>query len=448
MSQTLEICQWKEIADTLYLKSPLLVEALDQLSGVRHFSCVLASYPFGAKVIERGKFHLYKSGREFAFGSAHVPAEIKNLLDYQWQSMPLGVVMEGSFESHSQYGNAVIPYRLKRLGQIFSLLTVFDNPHLIAKLWTEVAGCRSMLVLPKITQQSSLDALKDIYNVEISSDESKDFSKQWDLFRALNASSAFENPWHAKLILFSKEFLAELMKNTGVREYLLHELWRSSSFALNLRSYEFLWSVYLTQLHEQGGLSASLLQSPFIIETAKHLVKIALRAMPGYAPAVNDEAGPVSALMKVFIEDYKIRFRLPTLMVIDHYDGVAPIYYTLAHHIFVHAHPSPKNYNRETVTDLTCIREVLLGFMDFVKNSGSGHDLSNTLLDEELSKVEFCFYHPKGKQSIKNNIDELCAEDPRFHWTPHGLNSCKTLESASGSNFFNGCIRIRPKKSS
>ncbi len=447
-TDTLEIIQWKEIADDLYKLNPNLVEALDQLSGVRHFSCVLASYPFGAKVIEKGQFHLYQSDREVAFGSAQISPDVKNLLSYDWQSMPLGVVFEGAFESHSQYGNAVVPYRLKKPGQTFSLLTVFDNPHLIANLWTEVAGCRSMLILPKITQESSLSALENIYGVKISSEDSKEFSKQWEIFKNLNAAPSFGNPWSAKLILFSKEFMAELKKNTIVRERLLSNLWSFSSFPLNLRSYEFLWSVYLSQLEANKNLSSQMLQNPLITETAKHLIKIALRAMPGYKPAIDDQAGPVSEFMKVFIEDYKIRFRLPTLMILDHYDGKAPIYYTLAHHIFTHAHPSPKNYNRETVTDLIHIRELVLGFVDFVLKSGSGHDLSNTRLFEYLSEVQFDFYHPKGKSGIDNDIEKLCLEDPRFSWAPQKLNSLKILESASGSNFFNGCIRIQSKKSS
>ncbi len=448
VSETISIGQWKDIADDLYLKNPLLVETLDQLSGVRHFSCVLASYPFGAKVTDKGQFHLYQSGHEQAFESKNISPDVKKLLDYDWQSMPFGVVLEGSFESHSQYGNTVAPYRLKNPGKTFSLLTVFDNPHLIANLWTEVAGCRSMLMLPKITQQSSLDALENSYGVKISSEDSKEFSKQWEIFRSLSQSKNFESPWMAQTLFFSKEFLLELKKNTTVREYLLHQLWRESSFPLNLRSHEFLWSMYLTQLHETSALAPSILQNPLIIETAKHLIKIALKAMPGYVPAVNNISGPIGQLMKIFIQDYKIRFRLPTLMIIDHYDGISPIYYTLAHHIFVHAHPSPKNYNRETVTDLMCIREVLLGFIDFVAQNGSGHDLSNTLLAESLKQVEFDFYHPKGKQGIESNIEQLCQEDPRFQWVPEDLILSKTerlLESASGSNFFNGCIRIRPK---
>lgn len=447
-SDTLEICQWKEIADDLYQLNPNLVEALDQLSGVRHFSCVLASYPFGAKVIEKGQFHLYQEGREFAFGSDQVPIDVKNLFDYDWQSMPFGVVFDGAFESHSQYGNAVVPYRLKKPGQSFSLLTVFSNPHLIANLWTEVAGCRSMLMLPKITQEASLQALENIYGFKINSEDSKEFSKQWDIFKNLNTAKNFPNPWFAKLILFSKEFTAELKKNTTVRERLLSNLWSFNSFSLNLRSYEFLWSVYLSQREVNKNLSSHVLQNPLITETAKHLVKIALRATPGYKPAIDDEAGPISTFMKIFIEDYKIRFRLPSIMILDHYDGVGPIYYTLAHHIFTHAHPHPKNYNRETVTDLIHIRDVVLGFVDFVLKSGSGHDLSNTLLFNYLSQVEFNFYHPKGKSGIDNDIEKLCAEDPRFSWAPQKLNSLKILESASGSNFFNGCIRIQSKKSS
>lgn len=450
----IEIVQWKEIADELYLKNPTLVQALDQLAGVRHFSCVKAAYPFGSKVIDRGQFHFYQAGQEVSFdalSSKSLGADVKKLLDYPWQSTPFGVVFKGSFESHSQYGNTVVPYRLKNPGKTFSLLTIFDNPHLIANLWTEVAGCRSLLILPKITQQASLETLKELYGVEINAEDSKEFSKQWgilrDLLMAVERTQLKVIPWQAESLFFSKEFITELKKNTTVREHLLHQLWRGSSFALNLRSYEFLWSVYLTQLHEAGHLAPSVLQNPLIIETAKHLIKIALRAMPGYVPAVNDLSGPISLFMKLFIEDYKIRFRLPTIMMVDHYDGKSPIYYTLAHHIFVHAHPSPKNYNRETVTDLICIREVLLGFIEFVKNSGTGHDLSSTLMAEYLQQVQFDFYHPKGKQGIENNIEKLCIEDPRFGWVPEELQSQKehrSLEFASGSNFFNGCIRIRP----
>lgn len=444
MLDSIEIAQWKDVRDDLHKLNPEFIEAIDRLKKASQFSCVKVRYPFGATVIDRGQYHMHHAGVDLPFKSARVPKDAKALLKYQWQSVPFGMVTRGSFESHSDYDNAVIPYRLKRPGKTFSLLTIYDNPYLIANLWTEVAGCRSMMILPKITQQSSLDSLRHLYDIDI--DDTKDFNAQWTLFKELANSPQFQQPWRSGLLLFSYEFIEQLDQNTTVREELLHNLWRNCSFSLNLRSYEFLWSMCLKELQNTDSISNAVLQDPLIIETAKHLVKIAVQATPGFVPATDSTAGPITELMRVFIQEYKIRFRLPTFMILDRYDGKNPIYYTMNRHIFAHAHPSPKNYNRETVTDLIHIREVVLRFVDFILNSASGHDLSRTMLFKHLSKVDFDFFHPKGKQSICNDPGTVCNEDPRFTWIPENINMRKTLDSASGSLFFNGCIRIRPKR--
>lgn len=439
----MEIVQWKDISTDLHQLNPSFVEAIDSLKGVNKFSCIKVRYPFGATVINRGEYHMHHAGVDLPFKSARVPRDAKALLKYQWQSVPFGMVTRGAFESHSDYGNTIVPYRLKRPGKTFSLLTIYDNPYLVANLWTEVAGCRSMIILPKITQQTSLDALRHLYDVDI--DHTKDFTAQWNLFKELANSSNFKRPWQAEMMLFSYEFMEQLSKNVTVREGLLHNLWRNCSFSLNLRSYEFLWSMCLTELQNKESLPNAVLQDPLIIETAKHLVKIAVQTTPGYVPATDNTSGPISELMRVFMQDYKIRFRLPTFMILDRYDGKSPVYYTMSHHIFAHAHPATKNYNRETVTDLNNIREIVLRFVDFILSSGSGHDLTKTILHKHLSKVEFDFFHPKGKQYICNDPSIVCEQDPRFTWIPENINMKKRLDYASASLFFNGCIRIRPK---
>jgi hypothetical protein len=439
--KTLKILTWGDVREKVIGLNPFIGNEIDAIPNAQQFKVLSVRYPFGAKIIDKGSFYLCIDGESVPFNSDLVPQQVRNILNYKWEGMPFGIVVKNSTESFIDHSRHVVPFYIKLPGKTFALLSIFNNPHFIASLRSEVAGCRSLLMLPKITDSEGLRRLKNRYRIQF--DEPNDLSDHWGLFKKLMDSPAMESTWYAELLYFSYEFIEGLSATLAFREKLLTNVWEVSSFTLNLKTYDFIWSVVINKIIQEDRLPKAVLQDPFIIQTAKHLLKIACREVPGFIPATTDLAGPVKTLTEVFLNDYKLRGKLPTFMQLGIYNGIEPVYYTLSRHTFAHDVPT-LSYKRQTVMDLKHIQQIIAYFRDFVLRDEGEHPLQNTALYRILLETEFSFFHPKADMSgLESDINLLRLDDRRFNYQPFVMkNDC---EFAAASIFFHGCIRIRPK---
>lgn len=442
MSKTVEITTWKKVKQKIISLNPLIGSEMDKIPGVDGFKVIRVEYPFGAPIIRKGLFHLNIDGDYINYKNSAIPHEIRDLLNYNWLGIPFGMVTHNTFEAHIDVPSHVIPLRLLQAGNTFSLLTIFEHKgasHHIVGAQSATSGCRSLITLPSIGHQQYNERLAKRYHLE-EPIVPKDLFQQWRLFNELANSRSFRSQWNSELIFFSHDFYESLDKQLGLKNNLLSYAWQANAFQRNYNMYELLFSSFVEEC-----LSLSTRNSASVIETVKHLIKLALRQVPGFAPATTEIAGPVTGFTKALLDVYRIRFYLPIFMQLAPYDGNKPIYYSLHKHTFLHTIPQNGNSNNKTIKEMAAIKSIIEEFRNYVLGHKSPFSLKSTALYKMLKEVEFEFYHPHGKEAgLNHDIESIAKEDKRFMKLISKLPIEKDLKFPVKSIFFNGCIRVRP----
>jgi len=437
---SLEIKTWKDVKKDIQVLSPSLANTINHVKGSESFKVLKVRYKFGEKIISKGKYHINIDGKNQLYQEKSVPREVYNILNYHWMTIPFGIVTHNSTESYINHSSHIVPLWALLPGKTFSLLSIFDKSDytfLIPGLYSMQSGCRSLLMLPKISHKASNQKLKTKFNINRSLCP-KNLADQWFLFKEITDSIFFKTNWYSELTLFSNEFIEGIHDTLELRYHLLYDIWEQNSFDRNKFAYEFIWSIFEKELH------LSVKHDPIVMETIKQILLIAMRQAPGFVPADSNIAGPITELIDIFLNCYKIRYHLPVFMRLGSYDGMNPIYYSLQKHTFIHE-LSQKAIAKLTVNELTRIKKVLLLFKDYVLNNKFEHSLEKTQLLKTLAEVDFDFFHPSGDGNINHNISELIDSDKRFSNLPYDGIMKPNLSMSEHSYFFNGCIRIKPK---
>jgi hypothetical protein len=438
----MEIVLWPEIREKILAVSPDIGQVIEQYPAKERLKFVRARFPYGADIEKVDELWFTVDGKSVNYKSDKVSNEIKQLLDYPWSGVPVSIMTHNTIESFIQLPSHIIPLRVISPGTIFSLNSIFDSnqiSHVMHSAYSSTSGARSLLMLPKISHGQYNERLAKTYHIDSKYLCPKTFSQQWDLFNALSDSSDFDADWYSEIIIFSKEAISLLSNLPDLKYTLFKRIWDYTAFARNQAMYDLVWSIFTE------NLPPSVKNTPFIIETVKHLIKLAMREAPGFAPATDDTAGPIRALTDAFLNVYRIRYYLPIFMRPQYYDGINPIYYSLHKHTFFHPIPQRSNANR-TIDEMIIIKKLVLSFKDHVLENKFPFPLNDTILYETLNSVEFEFYHPQGGEGLSREISSISKEDARFTKLVNDLVIEKDLEFPDHSIFFNGCIRIRPAR--
>jgi len=438
---TLDIVNWRQVRSQLNQLCPEITALIDTLPNHNELQFVRARFPWGAAVEDGDQLWFYYNNEPINYCDKNFPAEIKALLNYNWQGIPVGIMTHNTLEWHINLNDHIIPIGIVKPGTIFSLYSIFDPEHathVTHKAYSSTAGSRSLMTLPKISHTGYNERLSRVYGV---TDHlcPKTLSQHWPLFKDIVDSKAFHSNWYCEMLLFTKDFIAQLAQHCELRYALLNRIWNYTAFSRNYAMYDFAWATFTEKLPN------SIRNTPFIIETAKHVVKLALREVPGFVPVTDDVPGPVSKLTQAYLEVYRIRYYLPIFMAAEIFDGKNPVYYSLHRHTFFHPLPNRANASR-TIDELKVIKRSVESFCEAVLNHKLPFKMDDTLLYQTLKEVEFEFFHPQGTGKINTDIDAIAKEDRRFSKIVDGLNPTKDQEFPSRSVFFNGCIRVRPKR--
>lgn len=189
----------------------------------------------------------------------------------------------------------------------------------------------------------------------------------------------------------------------------------------------------------------NLKPNPYLADTARHLFATAIGAAPGFVPALNDDAMPLSDIQKVYTDSYGLKKYFPTVMRPAHFifeKESLPTYYSLQYpttHIF-----SPKS--REVTNLLYELRELEHIMRIFVEElTKQKAQCSDTVVGEIAKNIEFNYYHSKfDRYGVVTMTDEIVKLDPRFTSIPKKFKKDTAIFSAD-STFLRGCISISRK---
>lgn len=438
-----ELLTWQDAKDQVKAVLPEMYDAIARLAQEIKHPFIKLSYQYGDPIVQQGKLKIKHQGNITIHDHQDLPTEYLQLLQYPNGYIPLSLVAKGFIEFFVDLPSHLIPYRLLNPGKIFGLYNFFytdKKNHIINQAYGASAGSRSLLVLPKISHEQYNERLSKHYTFDNQYLCPKHFSEQWMLFKELAQAPEFKTPWQAELLVFTRPLFELINKDKELQLVLLKQAVQDDQLQQNQIMYDLLWSIFLDKL------SPGVKNTPFVVETVKHIVKLALGKVPGFLPAQNNDQGPIEELRNIFLNIYRIRYYLPVFMELGYFNKTEPIYYSLQKHTFWCHIPERSNANR-TVDELMEIRSLIHSFKEHVLENKFPICLEGTNLQQALQEVDFEFYHPQGNGTeIQTDVEAMVNEDPRFMRLFENLDLDKDLVFPKHSLFFNGCIRVRSQK--
>jgi len=436
---------WADVRNRVAAVEPQFAAIIDQLSPDQNFPLYLAYYPYGSIPgdTESAVFPT-DQGNYYRVTDTEAPKDIQKHLGYSANNAPLSMVLEKQIEYFVDLKNQniTIPIRICKPGYMYPYTRVL--PQKSSRIYapngvlSTVAGARSVCMLPSIGCAINHSSLQRDFNVR--SPAPKSLYNHWNIFCEIAKSAAVQSHWHCCLLFFSDNWITKLHEDPAwaiLKKHMHEKAWHQFEFDLNRFSYDVIFSV----IQQERNLKPN----PYLADTAKHLFATAMGAVPGYAPAMNDDGMPLSIIQTAYSESYGTKY-YPTIMQPTHFSfetDKTAIYYSLYHpsvHVF-----APKS--RKISSTLVEMRELEHIMRVFARELGRSDGMcSDTILCHIARHAQFNYFHskPDKHQVVKDSI-EIAKQDKRFKFCTVRKKPGKTMSFASDAPFLRGCVSISAK---
>ncbi|MCK4608289.1 MAG: hypothetical protein KAT71_02300 [Gammaproteobacteria bacterium] len=427
---------WEEIRVQVKNVNKELFQVIDNLSPGPDYTLYKAVHPFGHESVKGGTLFLPDKDGHAVSLLDHSDKEMRDDLSYNVLSNPVSLVLKNSFEIFMAMEQHTIPFALVPEGKLISTWLVLEPGvnHQPAFLWNVSAGARSMFMLPKISINSKYNQLKRLYN--LNSEVPDTLLKQVDFFRELANSDDFGQSWSAEILYFGKNWFKHLNDKhqawVEFYNYLYKNTWGGSGF---MRT-EFFWNLVFSLIQKKRNLRPN----PYIADTTKHILAMGVGAYPGFAPATDDSAAPISRLQEIIINDYKLEGYAPIIMhpsYFSMYQKTSPIYYSLQYPTTFNFSPTSKKTSNKII-DLLEIQYLLQKYLSEIVTDSL--NINGTPLASIPTQVQYDFFHsnPERYNEVIDS-DQLSVDDTRF------LSAFSGRKFSAKTPFLRGCIRISSK---
>jgi hypothetical protein len=271
-------------------------------------------------------------GGSYRLSDRNIPKDVFNDLGYGSNSSLLGMLLEKKLEYYIDLKDLkiTIPWQVLTPGSFFPLSRILqfqsNRNYAPNAILSVVSGARSVFMLPKIGCFTNHQMLRRDYAVQ--SSPPKFLYDHWHIFKEIVNSNLTKDPWRSCVIYFSKKWIEKIQSDKAwhtLKKFLLERAWKSHEYEINHMYYNIAYSLIQRK--------RNLKPNPYLVDTACHLFTIAVGAVPGHAPACDDNLLPIEILQKAFVESYRQRKYLPTIMAPSHFylenRASLPVYYSL-----------------------------------------------------------------------------------------------------------------------
>ena len=359
---------------------------------------------------------------------------IQDSLSYNTGTNPVSLILHGSAEIFMVQDNHTVSlYGLIPPGKVLSTWKVLsiDPSSSPVFIWDMTSGARSLFMLPKISKATSHKRIAK--ELGLQQEPPKNLLEHWEIFRELANHPSFGESWSCTIVFFGGKWF-EHLDDPAFRElklYLLENAWNGS----NYWRHQFIWNLVFSVIQIEKGLKTP----SYIYNIVKHILNMGVGALPGYAPAIDDMAGPIKRLQSLYASVYNLPYT-PIIMQPYIFSGAIDrsVY-------FSYALPNTLEFSKKTRSDSSKLDD-LVTTQYYLKKYLNGLTelplhIENTSFSRLHELVDFSFYHPDFKDltDIKDPAD-LAIEDKYFNTSA----SKKELFPAK-SVFLRGCVRISNK---
>lgn len=433
---------WSDIRDRVSKVKPGFAKIIDELDPDKSFPLYLAYYPYGGMIGDTiGPFVPNIEKDCYRLTDPNIPKDIIKHLGYGKNSLPFGILLEKNLEYFIDLKTEKItlPWLICAPGTLFPFGRILnknsDRVYTPNGILSTTSGARSVFMLPNIGCLLHHTKLQRDYNLQLS--PPKSLYDHWHVFKAIINSKVADCHWRSCLLYFAENWLNKIHNDEAwlkLKLYLYEAAWNAFEFERNFIYYHINFSV--TQKKR------NLKPNPYLADTARHLFTIALGAVPGFAPACNDNALPLEILQKSYIESYGMTKYFPTIMQPVNFNfeyDKTPVFYSLQNaSTFIF---SPKA--RSISTTLFEMRELEHIMRNFTHELSKPNAIcSDTILSQIAKNVEFKYFHNEFDQHrIIHSSENIPTLDKRFNKISNGQ-KLAGAKFASDARFVRGCISI------
>lgn len=431
---------WADIRQSIAKLDLQFTNIIDELSPGESFPLFRVKYPYGSIIADTTCAYLpNENGQSKPFDEVIANDTSLSSLAYGNDCLPMAMVLEKQLENFIDLKQncTSIPRLIYKPGSFFPFATILgrEGKHNYSPngLLVITSGARSACMLPNIGCVTNHLYLQRDYRIEEKAPKS--LYQHWSVFRAIANSKNAISEWYSTILYFSDSWVKAIQtdqKWLSLKNYFLELAWDQFEFDRNRIYYDIAYSLMLQK--------RNLRPNPYLTDTARHLFVIACGSTPGFAPAQDEEALPLSLLQKAFSETYQLKKYLPTILQPMNYnldENCLPVYYSLqlpSTHMF-----SPKS--RRTSSTLFEMRELEHVVKIFAHELMNNTNVcSDTILNRVARTVSFQYFHNEpDPQEIVNDTSYIEKLDSRF--TNMNYQNCPG-SFAVDSRFLRGCIRI------
>ena len=428
----LEIVKWEDVCRDVASINNELAAIIDSIPSKNDLHLIKATYLYGDLIVNNGFTYLPdKNNKLQLINNSDLPVKIKESLSYQF--IPLFLTLRNDNEVFVDTGKRVVPLNLFHQG---SLLGVFEAADFmldrkISPRWCVSAGARSILMLPKITDNLGLDRLRLHYNIPATL-RVKYLQDHWELFVAMANNPDFVQPWQNEVLFFPKDWLLKKSSQwNNFREYLYRQAWQQAQFSIGRIEDSLQWEMFAEAISLRN-----LKPRPYLADQVKHILAIAAGKSPAFKPTNDEHTAPIQEIQKSIANIYLLKNHMPTIMSIDplnDFNKPIPVYYSLSFPTVMEGTPVDKSTST-VMLDLRKIKLLMDTLKRYVeKNPSFGnsviHDIGLTYFHVEADKygeIEISSKIPERDLTFAT-VDREIFPDRRF---------CDT------SQFWRGCIML------
>lgn len=430
---------WKNVRHRVQQVEPEFTRLVDELSPDHSFPVFLAYYPYGAIVADTiSPFMPNMDSTSYRLTDPNIPKDVVEHLGYGKHSLPLGLVLDKHIEYFVDLPEEkiTIPWVVYDAGKIFPFAILFhkkiNRNYAPNGVLTTTAGARSCFMLPNIGCATNHINIQREFNIHIKTPKS--LYEHWYIFKEIVNSKIINSNWRCVILFFSEQWLKKINTDKGwlkLRSYLLELSWERFDHDRSKNYYDVIFSFILNK--------RNLKPNPYLTDTARQLFSIALGGIPGYYPAINEDAVPVNTLQKIYLEMYGLK-NYPTILQSKNYnfeDDTNPIYYSLQNSSTLAYSPKSRRIS-STLFELRELEYIVRIFSEELSKKNSIG--SDTILHEMAKSIKFQYFHNElDRHSIIQSSSKIIELDKNFKYPQQTSN---TLTFSEDAKFLRGCISM------
>lgn len=432
-NEALKCVSWSKARDTIKKLDPTLTNIIDDLKPDDDLKLYEATYQYGDIIYDDFQVYIPRNqGHSLPLDDDEVSDELQQQLGYQ--PLPLNIVSQRSIESFFPSEDRIFSLAYQGPGTITGAEQLFNNNN----PFTITAGSRSLHLLPRITESTSHRRLKD-FDVDIGPPK-RPFD-QWHVFHRISHSEPFKTDWRCKVYFFSKAWMDKIIHDSQwqpLYAYLLQQAWQNTHYARNKLAMDTFWEHFSRIM-----VNKRIKPRTYVFEMFKHLTYVILGDLPGFAPACDNNPGPIDDLTRVYLNEYGLKYYTPSFMQPAYFDINDPnqnyLYYSLQLPTYLESVPRTRNpiSARADLIEFINLHEQFMYELETNPKIYPPVDLKAA-----FDHIKFDYFHNSEDQhSGILPTSDMPKHDPRLLYLPSDLANEDRIFCERGT-FARGCIRI------